>query len=134
MMGEEVFHPNPHPPRWVGIPRMNGTHNLARAGAAAQHNAVEVSSIIYYIHYQAIACKIVARLVLKSSTDIVLASTKSCIYCSQPQSTPATDAATHHLCQSCLASESKRRMRNGCIHVMIFTVSFCYHKDINCLH
>jgi hypothetical protein len=51
MMGEEVFHPNPHPPRWVGIPRMNGTHNLARAGAAAQHNAVEVSSIIYYIHY-----------------------------------------------------------------------------------
>ncbi|BDA45426.1 probable E3 ubiquitin-protein ligase HUWE1 [Coccomyxa sp. Obi] len=42
LIGEEDFHPaHPHP-RWIGIPRMNGTHNLARAGAAAQQNAVEM--------------------------------------------------------------------------------------------
>ncbi len=50
MMGDEMFHPNPHPPRWVGIPRMNGTHNLARAGAAAQQNAVEVSTNLHLHH------------------------------------------------------------------------------------
>lgn len=45
LIGEADFHPaNPYAPRWVGIPRMNGTHNLARAGAAAQQNAVEVRS------------------------------------------------------------------------------------------
>ncbi|CAL8470976.1 g10518 [Coccomyxa elongata] len=43
LIGEdEMYAANPYPPRWVGIPRMNGTHNLARAGAAAQQNAVEM--------------------------------------------------------------------------------------------
>lgn len=41
---DDMYAANPYPPRWVGIPRMNGTHNLARAGAAAQQNAVEVGS------------------------------------------------------------------------------------------
>ena len=43
IIGDDDFYAaNPYPPRWVGIPRMNGNHNLARAGAAAQQNAVEV--------------------------------------------------------------------------------------------
>jgi len=42
---DEAFQGEAHPPRWVGIPRMNGHHNLTRAGAAAQHSAVEVGLV-----------------------------------------------------------------------------------------